>query len=76
LYRRLGGPQSRSGSYREEKNLCLCWESNPGRPARSPGTKDRKNIKAPENKETRRIFVPMTKEVASNRNEYWKFSWR
>jgi len=30
--RRLGGAQSRSGRG-EEKNLCLCRDSNPGRPA-------------------------------------------
>jgi hypothetical protein len=34
LDRRLGGPQSRSGRYGEEKS-CLCQESNPGSPARS-----------------------------------------
>jgi hypothetical protein len=34
LDKRLGGPQSRSGRYREESNLAPCPESNPGRPAR------------------------------------------
>jgi hypothetical protein len=35
LDRRLGGPQCRSGSGGEEKNLYSCRESNPGRPAHS-----------------------------------------
>jgi hypothetical protein len=29
LYRRLGGAQSQSGNYGEEKNLLPLWESNP-----------------------------------------------
>jgi len=35
ISRRLGGPQGQSGRGGEEKNSCPCWESNPGRPARS-----------------------------------------
>jgi hypothetical protein len=35
LNRRMGGPQRRSECVAEEKNPCLCLESNPGR--RSPG---------------------------------------
>jgi hypothetical protein len=36
LYRRPGGPQSRCGRCEEEKIICPCWDSNPGRPASSP----------------------------------------
>jgi len=32
----MSGPQSRSGRGGEEKKNSPCWESNPGRPARSP----------------------------------------
>jgi len=35
LNRKLGGSQSRSGRYGEERNPCLYRESNPGGPARS-----------------------------------------
>ena len=30
MYRRLGGPESWSGRFGEEKNVCLYQESNPG----------------------------------------------
>jgi hypothetical protein len=36
LDRRLRVPQSRSGRYSEEKNLCACRQFNPDDPARSP----------------------------------------
>jgi hypothetical protein len=37
LYRRLGGPQSRSGHKRlEEKSFRLCWGSNLDRPVVQP----------------------------------------
>jgi hypothetical protein len=36
LYRRLGGPQSRSGHGGEEKNFSPWQDSNPDHPARSP----------------------------------------
>jgi hypothetical protein len=39
LYGRLGGPQDRFGRGDEEKNPCLCLESNAGRPAPSIVTK-------------------------------------
>jgi hypothetical protein len=35
LHRRLGGPQSRSGSSGEKKNLAPCRDLNPCRPARA-----------------------------------------
>jgi hypothetical protein len=38
LGRKLGGPHSRSGRDGEEKSLCPCQESNPGRPARNLAT--------------------------------------